>query len=54
MIVWIGLVIYLVVGVLAYIVLVNMPGASGGSKRFAALAALLWPLAVVWTLLHGD
>jgi hypothetical protein len=43
--------IYLSVGVITYIVVVNVPGASGNNKLFAAAAAAVWPLAIVWTFL---
>ena len=43
--------IYLSVGVITYIVVVNVPGVGGGNKLFAALAAVVWPLAIVWSFL---
>ena len=43
--------IYVVVGVLVYIVLVSIPSAAGGNKLYAALAAVIWPLAIIYTFL---
>ncbi len=43
--------IYIAVGVIVYIVVVNVPGASGGNKLFAALAAAIWPIAIIYTFL---
>ena len=43
--------VYVVVGVLVYIVLVSIPSAAGGNKLYAALAAVIWPIAIIYTFL---
>jgi hypothetical protein len=42
--------IYITIAVVVYVVVVNLPGASGNNKLFAAAAAAVWPLAIVWSL----
>jgi len=39
--------VYVVVGAVTYIVVVNWPGASGRKKLVAAFAALVWPVTVI-------
>ena len=39
--------VYVVVGGVTYIVVVNFPGESRGKKLMAAVAALVWPVTVI-------
>ena len=43
--------IYLVVGVVTYVLVVNLPGTGGQNKLQSALAAAIWPLSLVWSFL---
>ena len=43
--------VYVAVGVVAYVVIVSVPGAAGANKLHAALAAAIWPIAIIYTFL---